>query len=58
MIKGVTHVHVRPIWYHSEPSNVPYSQNQFLSLDFLAASYSKMALTVDKDVQKKLQAKC
>ena len=23
------------IWYHSEPSDVPYSPNQFLALDFL-----------------------
>ena len=22
------------IWYHSDPSDVPYSPNQFLSLDF------------------------
>ena len=34
MIKGVTHAHLRPIWYHSEPSDVPYSPNQFLCWDF------------------------
>ena len=44
MIKGVTHAHLGPIWYHSEPSNVPYSPNQFLGWDFFAASYSKTAL--------------
>ena len=27
MIEGVTHAHLGPIWYHSEPLNVPYSQN-------------------------------
>ena len=27
MIKGVTHVHLGPIRYHSEPSDIPYSQN-------------------------------
>ena len=26
--------HLRSIWYHSEPSGVPYSPNQFLALDF------------------------
>ena len=42
MIKGVSHL--GPIWYHLEPSDVPYSPNQFLVLDFFAASYSKIAL--------------
>ena len=44
MIKAATHFHLEPIWYHSEPSDVPYSQNQFFALDFFAASYSKTAL--------------
>ena len=44
MIKGVTHVQLGPIWYHSEPSDVPYSQNQFFGWDFFAVSYSKPAL--------------
>ena len=44
MIKGVTHAHLAPILYHSEPSDVPYSPNQFLSWDFFAVSYSKPAL--------------
>ena len=39
MMKGATHAHLGPIWYHSEPSEVPHSPNQFLT-----ASYSKMAL--------------
>ena len=43
-IKGVTHAHLGPIWYHSEPSDVSYSPNQFLGWDFFAASYSKTAL--------------
>ena len=30
----MTHEHLGPIWYHSEPSDVPYSPNQFLGLDF------------------------
>ena len=34
MIKGVTHAHLGPIWYRSEPSDVPYSKNQFLGWDF------------------------
>ena len=34
MIKGLTHVHFGPIWYHSEPSDVPYSPNHFLGWDF------------------------
>ena len=34
MIKEVHHVHLSPIWYHSEPSDVPYSKNQFLGWDF------------------------
>ena len=27
MIKGVTHSHLAPLWYHSEPSDVRYSEN-------------------------------
>ena len=34
MINGVTHAHLGPIWYHIEPSDVPYSPNQFLGWDF------------------------
>ena len=34
MIKGVTHANLGPIWYHLEPSDVPYSPNQFLGWDF------------------------
>ena len=34
MIKGVTHAHLGPIWYHSELSDVPYFPNQFLGWDF------------------------
>ena len=44
MVKGITHAHLGPIWYHSEPSDVPYSPNQFLGWDFFVASYSKTAL--------------
>ena len=34
MIKGVTHAHLVPIWYLSEPSDIPHSPNQFLGWDF------------------------
>ena len=34
MIKGVSHAHLGPIWYHLEPSDIPYSPNQFLGWDF------------------------
>ena len=34
MINGVTHAQLRSIWCHSKPSDVPYSPNQFLGLDF------------------------
>ena len=44
MIKGVTHAHLGPIWYHAEPLDFPYSQSQFLGWDFFATSYSKTAL--------------
>ena len=44
MIKGVSHAHLRSIWYHSEPSGVSYFPNQFLALDFFVVSYSKTAL--------------
>ena len=47
MIKGFTHAHLGPIWYHSEPSDVLNSQNQFLSLDFFAACYSNTALNAN-----------
>ena len=33
-LKGFTHAHLGPILYHSEPSNVPSSPNQFLGWDF------------------------
>ena len=33
-----------PIWYQSEPSDVPYPPNQFLGWDFFSVSYSKPAL--------------
>ena len=46
LIKGVTHAHLGPIWYHSEPSDMTYSPNQFLGWDFFDASYSKTALVV------------
>ena len=36
MIKGMAHAHLGPIWYHSEPSDVPYSPNQFFDWDFFA----------------------
>ena len=32
--KGVTQAHLGPIWYHSEPSDVPSSSNQFLGWNF------------------------
>ena len=35
--------HLGPIWYHSEPSDVPNPPNQFLAPDFFAASYFKIA---------------
>ena len=44
MIKRVTHTHLGLICYHSEPSDVPYSPNHFLALDFFASSYSKTTL--------------
>ena len=34
MFKGVPHAHLGTIWYHSEPSDVPYSPNQFLGWNF------------------------
>ena len=44
MIKGVSLGHLGLIWYLSEPSDVPYSPNQFLGWDFFAVSYNKPAL--------------
>ena len=44
MIERVTHAHLGPIWYYSEPSDVPYSPNQFLAWDFFDTSYRKTAL--------------
>ena len=53
MIKGVTNIHLGPIWYHSEPSDIHYSPNEFLGLDFFfAVSYSKPAL-IKKNLEKK-----
>ena len=50
MINVVTHAHLGPIWYHPEPSDVPYSPNQFLGWDFFVASYSNTALVIDTKV--------
>ena len=33
------------VYYHSEPSDAPYSPNQFLGWDFFAIFYIKTALT-------------
>ena len=44
MIERVTHAYLGTIWYHSEPSGIPYSLNQFLGWDFFAASYRKTFL--------------
>ena len=44
MIKWVSHAPLGPICYHSEPSDIPYSQTSFLIL--LTISYSKPALTI------------
>ena len=43
--------HLGPIWYHSKPSDVPYSPNQFLGSDFFAVSYSKPALVANRFVK-------
>ena len=32
--KGITHALLQSLWYHSEPSEVPYFLNQFLDWDF------------------------
>ena len=47
MIKRIIHAYLGPIWYHSEPSEIPYSQNQFLGW---AVSYSKAALSVTEKI--------
>ena len=44
MIKGVIQAHLEPIWYHSEPSDVPYSPNQFLGLDFFLPVFTSRRL--------------
>ena len=49
MIKEVTHVDLGPIWYHSEPSEVPYSPNQYLDRDFFATFYSKATVAPLRD---------
>ena len=43
MIKGVTHAYLGIIWYHSETS--PYSQNQFLALDFFGRFFTEDSST-------------
>ena len=34
MIKGVTHIHLGPIWFHSEPLEAPISQTSIWSGTF------------------------
>ena len=41
MVKGVTHAHLGPIWYHLKPLDVPYSPNQFLALEFFSRISTK-----------------
>ena len=36
--------YLEPIWYHLEHSDITYSPNQFLGLDFFVASYSKSSI--------------
>ena len=50
MIKGVTHVHLGQIWYHSKPSDLPYSPKQFLDWDFFSVSNSKPALVAEDEM--------
>ena len=50
MIKTVTHANLGRNLFHSQPSDIPNSPNQFLALDFFAASYSKTALIFMKDI--------
>ena len=53
MIKGSLMVHLGPIWYHSEPSDVPYSQNLPRPLSwfglFLQQNDSNNSQLVDPD---------
>ena len=55
--QGGPQTNLGSIWYHTEPSYVPYSPNQFLGWDFfcrflqqglLDLSYSVTTLEVDK----------
>ena len=46
MIKVVTHAHLGPIRYHSEPSNFLYFLNQFLTLDFFLPLFTARLLQV------------
>ena len=41
MIREVTHAYLGPIGYHSEPSDVPYSPNQFLGWDLFCQLLQK-----------------
>ena len=34
LILDDAHAHLGPIWYHSKPSGIPYSPNQFLDRNF------------------------
>ena len=43
MIREVTHAYLGPIGYHSEPSDVPYSPNQFLGWDLFCQLLQKAA---------------
>ena len=47
MLKGVTHVHVGPIWYHSEPSDVPIAQTSFLVGTFFYRFLQQTSSSVD-----------
>ena len=50
MIKGDTHPHLEPIGYHSEPSDVPYSPNQFLGWDFFCRFLQQDSSRKNEDV--------
>ena len=56
MVKGVTHGHLGPTWYHLEPSDVSYFPKSFLVGTFFAVSYSKPALEVGENLNKLLES--
>ena len=43
----IPNAHLGPSWYHSGPSDIHYSRNQFLALDFFCCIFCSNTVLID-----------